>query len=132
MGQFQCNGVITMFKRSVRRLTDKLKEKKGETLVETLVSLLIVVMMMAMLAGAVVTSARINKSAEDTVTTYSAEGMTAVNGVTFSLKTLKQPFKTGVNGNDFSVTSGTSDTEGSTNVHLYKSADGSFYLFQAE
>ena len=43
----------------------KLKSQSGETLVETLFAMLIVVLSITMLAGAIVTAARINKSARD-------------------------------------------------------------------
>lgn len=46
---------------------NKLKSRAGETLVELLLSMLIISLGMMMLAGAIVTTARLNKSAKDLV-----------------------------------------------------------------
>ena len=49
----------------IKRIKSKLIHKSGETLTETLVALLIIIPALTMLAGAMVASAKINRSLED-------------------------------------------------------------------
>lgn len=59
----------------------KLKSQSGETLVETLFAMLIVVLSITMLAGAIVTAARINKSARDHHTSFVTADESGVSNI---------------------------------------------------
>lgn len=47
---------------------------KGETIVETLVAIVIISLSFIMLAGAIVTASKINKSANESIQTFSKDG----------------------------------------------------------
>ena len=49
----------------LKTISNKIRSRKGESLAETMVSALIAALAMTMLAGALVTAARINKTASD-------------------------------------------------------------------
>lgn len=51
----------------------KINSTSGETIAETLVTMIILSLAVLMLAGAVVTSARVNKKADNTDTSFSTE-----------------------------------------------------------
>ena len=55
----------------------KFNNKSGETIAETLVTMIILSLAVLMLAGAVVTSARVNKKADNTDTAFSTDGASA-------------------------------------------------------
>lgn len=57
-------------KESGLRLKKKLQSKAGETIAETLVTMIILSLAVLMLAGAVVTTARVNKQADNTDTSF--------------------------------------------------------------
>ena len=57
-------------KESGLRLKKKLQNKAGETIAETLVTMIILSLAVLMLAGAVVTTARVNKQADNTDTSF--------------------------------------------------------------
>lgn len=52
------------------RIQKKFRSNKGETIAETLVTMIILSLAVLLLAGAVVTSARVNKQAENTDTAF--------------------------------------------------------------
>lgn len=54
----------------MNRIQRKLRNTKGETIAETLVTMIILSLAVLMLAGAVVTSARVNKKADNTDTAF--------------------------------------------------------------
>lgn len=56
----------------------KWKNNAGETIVETLVTMMILSLAVLMLAGAIVTSARINAQADNTETAFKTSEMTEV------------------------------------------------------
>lgn len=59
----------------------KIKSKSGESIAETLVTMIILSLAVLMLAGAVVTSARVNKQADNTDTAFSVkDGVTKTSG----------------------------------------------------
>ena len=58
----------------------KLKSRSGESIAETLVTMIILSLAVLMLAGAVVTSARVNKQADNTDTAFSTEDVTTTSG----------------------------------------------------
>ena len=57
-------------KESGLRLKKKLQSKAGETIAETLVTMIILSLAVLMLAGAVVTTARVNKQADNPDTSF--------------------------------------------------------------
>ena len=79
---------------------------KGETIVETLVAVLMISLSFIMLAGAIVTASKINKTAYDSIKTFSMDGSTKVSD-----------FKLTIDGIDVS----------SDKVTEYKSSGGYYY-----
>ncbi|MDD5805191.1 MAG: hypothetical protein PUE78_12990 [Clostridia bacterium] len=57
----------------------KINSTSGETIAETLVTMIILSLAVLMLAGAVVTSARVNKKADNTDTSFSTESETVTH-----------------------------------------------------
>ena len=57
----------------------KINSTSGETIAETLVTMIILSLAVLMLAGAVVTSARVNKKADNTDTSFSTESEIVTN-----------------------------------------------------
>lgn len=63
----------------------KINSTSGETIAETLVTMIILSLAVLMLAGAVVTSARVNKKADNTDTSFSTENeIVTPNNVTIT------------------------------------------------
>lgn len=77
---------------------------KGETIVETLVAILMISLSFIMLAGAIVTASKINKTAYNSIKTFSMDGEIVSN------------FKLTIDGKDFS-----------NKVTGYKSSGGYYY-----
>lgn len=63
-----------------RLFQKKLRSTSGESIAETLVTMIILSLAVLMLAGAVVTSARVNKQADNTNTAFFTEGVTRTQG----------------------------------------------------
>lgn len=57
-------------KNTKKKINKKLKSRSGETIAETLVTMIILALAVMMIAGAVVTAARVNKSADNTDTSF--------------------------------------------------------------
>ena len=73
-------------KESRLSLKKKLQSKKGETIAETLVTMIILSLAVLMLAGAVVTTARVDKQADNTDTSFKTGAV--VNSGTNSSKVI--------------------------------------------
>lgn len=71
---FMVKGVLHNRMKTIlrKKISRKLQSNSGETIAETLVTMIIVSLAVLMLAGAVVTSAKINKRADNTDTAFVA------------------------------------------------------------
>lgn len=58
----------------------KLRSNAGESIVETLVTMIILSLAVVMLSGAIVTSAKVNKKADNTETTFTTTNQTVESG----------------------------------------------------
>ena len=65
----------------------KICSTAGETIAETLVTMIVLSLAVLMLAGAVVTSAKVNKKAENTDTAFKAADTSLIKNVVITYKT---------------------------------------------
>ena len=82
-------------KESGLRLKKKLQSKAGETIAETLVTMIILSLAVLMLAGAVVTTARVNKQADNTDTSFQTTGAKVSTGTNSTKVILSEENATG-------------------------------------